>query len=107
VCEPFLQMLGLAQRAGGLRSGASGCEQALMTGQASLIVVAVDAADEVRDKLQAVAQRKGIHLVTVFSKSALGAALGKSPRAAIVITDPRFAARLWSMSQEIGGGIGV
>lgn len=102
-----MHMLGLAKRAHAVRSGAVACEQAIEKGQAKLIVLAEDAADEVKLAYTARARSRGIKIVAVPSKTALGNAIGKSPRAALIVTDAGFAQRLWSMSQETGGGISV
>lgn len=102
--ERFLQMLGLAQRAGAITSGAVGCEQALRKGKASLIIVATDAVADVHKEYGFVSEHKGIPLVTISSKAELGNAIGKSSRVAIIVTDPNFGRRLWELSQDIGGG---
>jgi len=87
-------MLGLAQRAGALVSGAVACEQALKKGKAGLIIVAVDAAAEVREEYSFIAKKHNIPLISVPAKAALGAAIGKSPRVAVVITEQGFSRRL-------------
>lgn len=107
MCERFMHMLGLAERAHAVRSGALACEQAMRKGQARLIVLAEDAADEVKLAFATRAHSRGIKIITVPSKTELGNAIGKSPRAALIITEAGFAQRLWSMSQETGGGISV
>lgn len=107
MCERFLHMLGLAERARAVRSGAVACEQAINRGQARLIVLAEDASPDVKLALLAKAQSRGIKIVVMPSKALLGNAVGKSPRAVLVVTDPGFGQRLWSMSQESGGGVSV
>jgi ribosomal protein L7Ae-like RNA K-turn-binding protein len=90
-----------------VRSGAPACEKALEKGQAKLIVLADDARDEVKLAFGTRAHSKGIKIVTVPSKTALGNAIGKSPRAVLIVTDRGLAQKLWSISQETGGGISV
>lgn len=105
--DRFLQMLGLAERAHAVRSGALACEQAIRKGHAKLIVLAEDASPDVKHAFLARAQDSGIKIVTVPSRVVLGNAIGKSPRAALVVTDAGLGQRLWDMSQETGGGISV
>jgi len=94
VNDRFLGLLGLAQRAGAVSSGSVACEQSLKKGKAKLIIVADDAALEVKNEYAFLAGKAGISFLTVPSKFALGAAIGKSQRVAVVVTDDGFARRL-------------
>ncbi len=105
--ERFLRMLGLAERAHAVKSGAFACEQAIRKGQARLIVLAEDASVDVKSAFLAKAQSRGIKIIAMSSKAILGSAIGKSPRAALVVTDSRFGQSLWAISQETGGGESV
>lgn len=92
--EKFYGMLGIAQRAGAVSSGAVACQQALKKGKASLIIVADDAATEVREEYSFLAAKHNIPLLKVPAKAVLGSAIGKSPRVAVVITEEGFSRRL-------------
>ncbi|HSL94180.1 MAG TPA: L7Ae/L30e/S12e/Gadd45 family ribosomal protein [Bacillota bacterium] len=96
--DSFLQMLGIANRAGAVISGTLSCEKALKHGRAKLLIFAEDAADEVLDSLGCLAERSSVQTIRHRSKNALGAAIGKSHRAAIVITDDGLAKRLYELS---------
>jgi len=94
VNDKFYGMLGLAQRAGAVCSGAVQCQQALKKGKASLIILAEDASDEVREEYQFLGGKNKIPVITVPSKAVLGSVIGKSPRVAVVITEQNFSRRL-------------
>lgn len=103
--EKFYGMLGLAQRARKVSSGTVQCEQALKKGTAALIVVADDAANEVREEYQFLSRKHNIPLLSVPTKAMLGGAIGKSPRVAVVVTDPNLSRRLQELwRREDGGG---
>ncbi|KAF0195439.1 MAG: ribosomal protein L7AE [Bacillota bacterium] len=92
--DKFYGMLGLAQRARAVISGTVACEQALKKGKADLIVLADDAAAEVREEYMFLCTKYKIPLLTVPSKAMLGSAIGKSPRVAVVIIEQNFGRRL-------------
>jgi len=102
--DKFLQMLGLAQRAGVVISGTMACTAALKKGKGSLLVLAGDTEPKAAALYRQMAESKRIPFLTLFSQAALGNAIGKSRRALVVIADPNFARRLQELSLNIGGG---
>lgn len=102
--DKFLQLLGLAQRAGAVTSGTMACLRALHKGKVKLLIVAVDTELKVAAEYRQVAEKNSIPLITISSQAELGNAIGKSRRAAVVIADPNFGRRLWELSLNNGGG---
>jgi ribosomal protein L7Ae-like RNA K-turn-binding protein len=96
--DSFLQMLGIANRAQAVVSGTLSCEKSLKHGKAKLLIIAVDASEEVADNLSRAAERAKTQVITYRDKNSLGAAIGKSHRAAVVITDEGLAKRLYELS---------
>jgi len=102
--DKFLQLLGLAQRAGVVVSGTMACTEALKKGKGSLLVVAEDTEPKAAALYRQMAELKAIPFLTVYSQAALGNAIGKSRRALVVVADPNFSRRLQELSLNIGGG---
>ena len=96
--DKFLQMLGIANRAGAVVSGSLSCEKTLKHGRAKLLILADDAADEVAEGLTHLAVRMEVRVLRYKSRNSLGVAIGKSHRAAIIVTDEGLAKRLYELS---------
>lgn len=90
----IIGLLGLAHRAGCIDSGAMATERAMMSGQCQLLLVAVDVAAETQKRLEAMTRQTETPMIRVLTKLQLGAAIGKSPKAALAITDKGFAGSL-------------
>lgn len=84
-------ILGLAQRAGKIISGEAGAEAHLHRGNVKLVILAEDASDRTKRVFSDLAAVKRTHVVTAGNKLRLGLALGKSPRAVVLIKDDGFA----------------
>lgn len=85
------QMLGLCQRAGQAVSGDVGAELALKKRQAVLLLLADDASERTQEKFLYLASRARVPAYKVGARGELGAALGKAPRATVVIQSKDFA----------------
>lgn len=83
--------LGLAQKAGKVAAGDFAVRAALTSGKARLMLIACDAAEASRKELLYLAENAGVKTVTGPTRAEIGAAIGKSPRTAVVITDNNFA----------------
>jgi ribosomal protein L7Ae-like RNA K-turn-binding protein len=97
--DKFLSLLGMAQRAGALVSGTLPVTQNLKRRKGALLIVAADAAEEVIGEARKLASFANVKMLLLHSKVAIGLAIGKSPRALVLVTDQRFAARLMELSQ--------
>lgn len=87
-------ILGLAQRAGKVISGEAGAEAHLHRGNAKLVILAEDASDRTKRFFSELAAGAKASVITAGNKTRIGLALGKSPRAVVVINDEGFARRL-------------
>lgn len=96
--DSFLQMLGIANRAGAVVSGTLSCEKTLKQKRAVLLILAEDASADVLSGLVNLAEAMKVPILRHRDKNSLGAAIGKSHRAAIVITHEGLAKRLHELS---------
>ncbi len=101
---PFLQTLGLAQRAGRLRLGTDAVFAALATGEAALVVLAADAGQNVQKKIRDKCAFYDRPLLRLADRNALGSACGRSQTVAIAVNDPGFAAKLMAHAKGTSSG---
>ncbi len=97
--DRFLGMLGLAQRAGKVKSGSFLTEKAVDERKAKLLIFAGDGQSNTADRLREKAERAEIPVLYYKDKESLGKAVGKGDRSCLAVTDPGFAnelSRLWS-----------
>ena len=66
----------------------------MRAGQARLVVVADDLTETGRDKLLPAVESRGVPHVVRYTRAELGAAVGRSPVAAVAVTDRGFADRV-------------
>ena len=91
--NPVLSLLGLALRGGRLVIGEEPTALAARAGQARLILLAADAADNTLRRGAHLAQEGHcLHLTLPFSKAELGGALGRGTAAVAALTDTGLAA---------------
>jgi ribosomal protein L7Ae-like RNA K-turn-binding protein len=95
--EKLLGLLGLAHRAGCIAAGAMQTEKALLSGRCKLLLVAVDTATETKKRVQSMAKQTGTPTLEALTKLQMGTAVGKSPKAALAVTDSGFAGAIKSM----------
>ena len=86
--------LGLAMRAGKLVSGDEAVMKAIRSGQAKLVMIAVDAAQNARKKMNDKCKNYQIPIVEYGTREQLGGSIGKKERVVIAITDEGFAGLL-------------
>jgi uncharacterized protein len=98
-----LDLLGLARRAGEAASGYDAVRIMLLAGEAGVLLAARDGAAGGRDKLRALAPE--LPLITAFTSSELGAALGREGGVvhAAVARGSRLARRLVSEAGRLAG----
>lgn len=93
--DPILHLLGLAKKAGRLEIGEEPVGAACRSRQAKLVLLAADAAPNTRRRAAHFGQAGDVlWLETPFSKSELGAVLGRASCAMLALTDAGFAAAL-------------
>ena len=89
--DKFYSYLGLATRAGKAVSGEDAVEGAVRRGRVVLMLIAQDASENTLRKFSSLARHHGIHALRAGTKTLLGQAMGKAPRAIVGITDRGFA----------------
>ncbi len=94
-----LSFLGLAAKAGKVKSGEFSTEKSVKTGQSHLVIVAEDASDNTKKMFRNMCAFYKVPLSIYGTKDELGAAIGKQYRASISIEDAGFAD---SMSKKLG-----
>ena len=88
--EELCFALGLAQRAGKLASGDQGVWDTLKKGRARYVLIAADASPRTVEKIQRWCDAGKIPYGKILDRARLGAAIGKAPRAAVVLMDDNF-----------------
>lgn len=96
-------MIGLAQRAGRLQSGADQVEAAIKRRAAHLVIIATDASDNAKKDYQDSCTFYQVPLFEWGVKESLGHAIGKPMRTVVAVLDQGFADRLKELlSEEVG-----
>ncbi len=88
------RLLGLARRAGAVVPGTDAARQAIRQGEARLVVTAGDASPVQMKKIERTLKNQAIPRVTLGDRAMLGAAVGRGPTSAVVVTGASFAAEL-------------
>ena len=86
-----LSLLGLATRAGKIKSGSFLTEQAVKAGKAYLVLIAGDASENTKKLFRNMCSFYHTPFQVYGSKEALGRAIGKTYRASLAVTDQNFA----------------
>lgn len=87
-------LLGMAQRARKVVSGAFAVEQAVKEGTAKLVILAGDAEENSAKTFRELADKYNIPWVTVLQKASMGACMGKEYRAVAALLDDGFSKSL-------------
>ena len=89
----ILDLVGLAARAGAIIAGTDAVRAAAREDQVRRVILAEDAAAGQQGKLTPLLDARRVPYHTLFSRSELGAAIGRGAVSAIAITDSSFAKR--------------
>ena len=89
--DPVLSMLGLAARARDVVSGGFSTENAIKSGKAYLVVIAVDASDNTKKKFYNMCDFYQVPCFIYGEKAYLGHAIGKEERTSLAVTNEGFA----------------
>ena len=92
--DPVLQLLGLAQKAGMVKSGEFMTESTIRSGRAFLCIVAADASDNTRKQFRDMCGYHNVPYTEYSDRESLGHAIGKEYRASLCITDEQFAQKI-------------
>jgi ribosomal protein L7Ae-like RNA K-turn-binding protein len=88
--EQLYFALGLAQKAGKLASGDLSLTEALKEGRGKYVVIAGDVSSRTEEKITALCQAQQVPFTKRLDMASLGRAIGRAPRAAVVILDENF-----------------
>ena len=97
----ILSMLGLAARAGALKSGEFAVEQTVKSNKALLVIVAADASEGTKKHFHDMCSYRDIPIYEYATKDELGRCIGKESRASIALTDEGIVKGLISRLQEV------
>lgn len=86
-----LSLLGLATKAGRIKSGEFLTEKEVKEGRAYLVIVADDASENTKKKFQNMCDFYEVPIYFYGDKDTLGHAMGKEFRASLAVTDAGFA----------------
>jgi hypothetical protein len=100
-----LDLLGLARRAGAVVAGFEKVKAALRGGEVGVLIQAADAADDGRQKIQALARAVGpqVPILQFCGAAELGAAVGREAAVHVGIAPGRFAEGLLREVQRLAG----
>lgn len=98
--QRIMNLLSMAQRARRIASGSFAVEQAMKKKQAEYLLLAADAADESKKNYKELADKYKVPYAEGLDREKLGTCLGKEYRAAAVLTDAGFAAKLRQLMEE-------
>ncbi|PTM58963.1 YlxQ family RNA-binding protein [Desmospora activa] len=87
----WLNLLGLAMRAGSVITGEEPVLRTVRSGDVALVILAADAGPNTKKKVSDKCASYRIPLIQISSRQQLGHALGKAERVVIAVTDPGFA----------------
>lgn len=93
----YLNMLGLAQRAGKCVMGEELVISSIQSNQAKLIILANDIGKQTQKKITDKCKSYNVPVITGDDRETLGHAVGKTHRVAIAILDSGFANKIESL----------
>lgn len=99
----LLRGLGLAARAGRVRVGFEAVKRAVRAGEAHAVIVAGDAPEAVRRRLEGLLNGGDTPHKTVLDGASLGEALGRGRVVAIVVTDGSLGRRVLELAAAVEG----
>lgn len=97
----ILSLLGLATKAGRIKSGEFAVEQTIKSENAFLVIVAEDASDNTKKHFNDMCSFRGVPFYIYGTKEMIGRCIGKESRASIALTDEGFSKGLIAMLQEV------
>lgn len=101
--KKILSLIGLAMKAGKVKSGEFATEKAVKTGLAHVVIVSESASDNTKKKFGNMCLYYEVPIYYFGSKEDLGGAIGKEFRASLAVVDENFAK---AIIKEMGSPIG-
>jgi len=100
VNDRLVGLLGLGVRAGQVVIGVTGVRARLQRGRLAVVVLAADASPRTREKVERLAQARGVPVLAGPSAARLGAQLGRPPVQTVGTGDRALARGLQRLSEE-------
>ncbi len=97
----FYGLLGLAMRAGRVRSGEFATEKSVKEGRSRLVIVPEDASENTKKKFRNMADYRQLAFYIYGTKESLGKAMGREERSSVSVEDDGFAEQ---MKRILDGG---
>ena len=98
-----LGLLGLAEKAGKVRSGEFSTEKAVKSGKAGLVIVSEESSDNTKKMFRNMCTYYEVPYYEFGSKDELGHATGKAMRASLAVVDPGFSEAIRKQIDVNGG----
>ena len=92
--DPVLSLLGLAQKAGSVKSGEFMTESTIKEGKSFLCIVAMDASANTKKKFTDMCRFYGVSMAMYSDMGSLGHAIGKEYRASLCVTNEKLAEQI-------------
>ena len=105
--DKVLSLLGLAAKAGRIKSGEWAAENAIKSENAFLVIIAEDASENTKKHFSDMCSFRGIPIYVYGSMDELGRCIGKGSRASIALTDEGFSKGLITGLQEVSVHEGI
>ena len=99
--DPVLQLLGLAQKAGSVKSGEFMTENTIKEHKAFLCIVAGDASDNTRKSFKDMCSYYKVPYMEYSDRESLGHAIGKEFRASLCVTDEGLARQIQKKTEVV------
>ena len=101
--DPVLQLLGLTQKSGSVKSGEFMTESTIKEGKAHLCIVAADSSDNTEKKFADMCAYYKVPCIEYSDMESLGHAIGKEFRASLCVVDAGLAQQILLRSGSNGG----
>ena len=100
-----LGLLGLAEKAGKVRSGEFSTEKAVKSGKAGLVIVSEESSDNTKKKFTNMCTYYKVPIYLFGTKDELGHAMGQEFRASLSVEDAGFAKSMVERMNINGGSL--
>ncbi len=94
--DPVLSMIGLANKAGAVKSGGLMIESSIKSESAYLVIIAGDASEGTTKKINDMCSYRNVPAVIYSTNEMLGRCVGKDLRSALAVTDENLAKAILS-----------
>ena len=96
----FYSFIGLARKAGAIAPGEAPAGQSIKRRKAGLVLLAEDASDNTKKKIESVLYQSNIPLICFGEKEKYGNALGRTSFSVIAVTEQHFSEKIKEMIDQ-------